>query len=613
MIAASALAIVPAPSDAQVRVMNYNVAQLQGNLNDLQSVIAAAHADDKSGFAVPVGVFVFQEVLSANVVTLQSIINASAPPGIAYALATYTNNNEDDYAGAQAMFYRTDLLSEIPGGHVDIYTGAGRRADRWRLQLNGYASPAASFYLFSAHLKSSLGFENERLSGAQAIRTNADALGPGQNIIYAGDWNLYANTEPAYVHFLSAGNGRAIDPIGIGSWSGAANSIKQSQSPRLNSSAVLVGGGVDDRFDFQLSTIAAQDGAGLTLMSVPFVYRSLGNDGAHYNQSINNGNNTYYAGDLVRSNTLADALFDASDHLPIIADYQVPAKMAGTLAPSFGRVIQGATHSVTIGVTNPAPVHIAMGGDVLDFTATGSMALSGWQNGSVEPLNDPAVVSLPLNTTVVGGATARVTLASSSQGVQPASLVLDSTGTIIRHANASFAAGSDVNSTTVSAAFVADSGSHIISAAVYNFGFDALQASLDLDSVGSLSGPFAFVNGLATGVGATPATLNFSFDSDGRAPGDYQAQATINVSDENLPGEAASSLALIIHITVTSAGCPADINSSGNVDVNDLLAVITAWGACPSPPAACLQDIDHDGLVNVNDLLGVIAAWGACP
>jgi len=53
----------------------------------------------------------------------------------------------------------------------------------------------------------------------------------------------------------------------------------------------------------------------------------------------------------------------------------------------------------------------------------------------------------------------------------------------------------------------------------------------------------------------------------------------------------------------------------GVVNVNDLLAVINAWGPCPAPPApgTCLPDITGDGIVNVNDLLAVINAWGPCP
>jgi hypothetical protein len=55
--------------------------------------------------------------------------------------------------------------------------------------------------------------------------------------------------------------------------------------------------------------------------------------------------------------------------------------------------------------------------------------------------------------------------------------------------------------------------------------------------------------------------------------------------------------------------CPADIDNSGSVDVNDLLAVIGAWGATGANPA----DITGDQVVDVNDLLAVVGGWGACP
>jgi len=59
-------------------------------------------------------------------------------------------------------------------------------------------------------------------------------------------------------------------------------------------------------------------------------------------------------------------------------------------------------------------------------------------------------------------------------------------------------------------------------------------------------------------------------------------------------------------------------NPNGEVNVDDLLAVITAWGVCPNP-ANCPADIAPAGppvgndVVNVHDLLAVINGWGMCP
>jgi len=73
--------------------------------------------------------------------------------------------------------------------------------------------------------------------------------------------------------------------------------------------------------------------------------------------------------------------------------------------------------------------------------------------------------------------------------------------------------------------------------------------------------------------------------------------------------------------------CPADIApigpvggtpGDGVVNVDDLLAVINAWGACGNPND-CPADIAPPGrptgndVVNVDDLLTVINAWGPCP
>jgi hypothetical protein len=54
--------------------------------------------------------------------------------------------------------------------------------------------------------------------------------------------------------------------------------------------------------------------------------------------------------------------------------------------------------------------------------------------------------------------------------------------------------------------------------------------------------------------------------------------------------------------------CPADINGNGTVNIDDLLALISAWGPCVGCPA----DINGNGTVNIDDLLALISAWGPC-
>jgi hypothetical protein len=61
--------------------------------------------------------------------------------------------------------------------------------------------------------------------------------------------------------------------------------------------------------------------------------------------------------------------------------------------------------------------------------------------------------------------------------------------------------------------------------------------------------------------------------------------------------------------------CPADIAPSGgngNVDVDDLLAVINSWGPCTGCSADIAPGPNGNGAVDVDDLLMVINSWGPC-
>jgi hypothetical protein len=58
---------------------------------------------------------------------------------------------------------------------------------------------------------------------------------------------------------------------------------------------------------------------------------------------------------------------------------------------------------------------------------------------------------------------------------------------------------------------------------------------------------------------------------------------------------------------LSGPACEADTDADGQVDVNDVLAVVAAWGS--SDPGA---DVNGDGIVNTDDLLAVIGNWGPC-
>jgi hypothetical protein len=67
--------------------------------------------------------------------------------------------------------------------------------------------------------------------------------------------------------------------------------------------------------------------------------------------------------------------------------------------------------------------------------------------------------------------------------------------------------------------------------------------------------------------------------------------------------------ALVLSCVESAPVCPADINDSGTVDIDDLVLVITAWGTCNG----CAADVNISGAVDIDDLVTVITGWGNCP
>lgn len=55
--------------------------------------------------------------------------------------------------------------------------------------------------------------------------------------------------------------------------------------------------------------------------------------------------------------------------------------------------------------------------------------------------------------------------------------------------------------------------------------------------------------------------------------------------------------------------CAGDLEQDGHINVNDLLAMLAAWGTC----ADCRADLNTDGSVDIVDLLDLLGLWGTCP
>lgn len=575
---------------AQHRVGSWNIAQLRGDFDAIETVLSEASADDSLGYAVPVGIWVFQEVDTDNVEDLQELL------GPQYSQGTYTSSGEDTYSGAQAMFFHSALFTEIVSGHDDMYTGAGRRSDRWQLRVVGTSNPPIDLYVYSSHLKASTGSANQadRLFGIEEVLENAAELPEGSRIIYAGDYNIYTNSEPAYEALVASSPVGAIDPYGNGSWSGASNAHKHTQSPRASAGGGLIGGSLDDRFDFQVFTAVLGDGMGVDYMTGSL--RAFGNDGNHYDVAINAGNNTYFPGDVSRSNALADALHDASDHIPVLADYTESAVIGASVSSSFDTVIVGGPIELSLVVSNDVQVSVPEAGADLHWSATGDGVLSGvFESGVVASGADPSVIDVIATAATAGAVTGSLVIESPDADAQGVGSTVTTAGTVLRHANASFSDEYDTDFQVVPLTFESDSGVQYFDVELHNYEWNFLQARLDLDAVEAPQAPFSFLGAPQEGIAFDPVGLPFAIDTDGLAAGQYVENLTVSVSDEEYPGATDATLTLVLSVEITDGGtvCFGDYSGDGVTNVADLLLVISEWG---NP-------------YDVTDLLAVISDW----
>lgn len=223
----------------QLRILDYNVAASgsasSGPRPGMDTVLRAIGDQNGPGFSAPISIMLLQEGASA------------ATTGQAYADLLNTITSGTSYRAAAVDGATTGggrplavynsaavtLISEQALGVVGT-TSQPRQTMRYRFRPVGYDS-TADFYVYNSHLKSSNDSTSARRRDVEMVvnRGDADALGDGVNIIYAGDWNLYTGTEAAFRTMLAAGNGQAFDPLdAVGSWSGnAAFKAVHTQSP----------------------------------------------------------------------------------------------------------------------------------------------------------------------------------------------------------------------------------------------------------------------------------------------------------------------------------------------------------------------------------------------
>ena len=219
-----------------------------------------------------------------------------------------------------ALFFKHDIFSFISTGAIGTAQSSGTRdVIEWTMVHN---MSEIEFTIYGVHFKASSGSSNaeQRLAEATVLRQHLNSLSNSYFIV-AGDFNIYSNsasTEPAFNMLTGESDnnvGRLFDPIDrIGNWhNNSSFSDVHTQSPRTTSFGGGANGGMDDRFDWLFVSESILNNQS-RMVYVDDTYTAFGNDGNHFNDAINSGNN------FSVSDQIADALHDASDHLPVYMD-----------------------------------------------------------------------------------------------------------------------------------------------------------------------------------------------------------------------------------------------------------------------------------------------------
>jgi hypothetical protein len=300
-----------------IKVMYYNILEYPLSPSSkavyLQTIFDYYHPD----------VLVCDEVVSDAIATdiLNNVINIT--PGNNYAKATFTDGPDKD----NMLFYNQNKLSMDYQTYIPT---ALRYINRYRLHYNSVSPDNIYLDFYAAHLKASQGFEQDRYLECLEFKNYIAANTSGQNIIFGGDLNLYTSAEPAYQLLLGPTNYTMFDPINTpGVWNNSSSfALVHTQSTHLTTSGGFIGGGLDDRFDFMLTT-ADLLSASSTVHYLANSYHALGNDGLHFNKNLT---------DLPLSTTVPEsvtnALFNMSDHLPVVMELYVNSTSSTTTEPS---------------------------------------------------------------------------------------------------------------------------------------------------------------------------------------------------------------------------------------------------------------------------------------
>ena len=206
--------------------------------------------------------------------------------------------------------------------HVALRTNP-RDTDIYELYLKTpslAAGDTVSLVCIVAHLKAGNKADdrNKRLAQLQTTMYYVSQHYANDNVLIMGDFNIYGASESGYKLLTQTYNDPEAlfkDPLyevgGVGEWNYNSQYAQfHTQATHRDNDECFSYGGLDDRFDFIMMSYEIAYSYD-HMRYVRNSYKAVGNDGMHFNKSVNQGTNTSVPAEV------ADALYGCSDHLPV--------------------------------------------------------------------------------------------------------------------------------------------------------------------------------------------------------------------------------------------------------------------------------------------------------
>jgi len=376
-----------------------------------------------------------------------------------YARANFVVN-QSGFGGLNNMFFyntqkvilysQSEILTDLRDiGEYVVYANDPN--------LNFY-NDTNFIYFYVSHLKAgnsnSPTEENRRALECDSLRSHIDNISATGNFIFGGDFNFYTSSEPGYQILTTGGVNKLNDPINRpGNWNNNSSFEDIHTQSTRSSQSIECGapGGMDDRFDFILISDSIVNG-GDNVQYIAGSYAAFGNDGNHFNQSLNDPLNTSLPDSVI------NALYYMSDHLPVVMDLLITYPSVMVLSTTQTEITCNADcdGTGTATVAGGSPPYTYLWGDMAaqsTLSATGLCAgtftftftdSTGTSLVDSIVLTNPAVLNASFSDSSIilcSGDSSGFATVSASGGVTPYTYLWDDPGTQTNATATGLAAG----------------------------------------------------------------------------------------------------------------------------------------------------------------------------